>query len=130
MSLPLPIDFSHGGQAWLPNTQWNISPAKDSVDCPQRDDCPIHTVIKSNTLTWLFISPKLVQIPGFLEKSRLGKRKDRSERKLLSNRTLFQGGRLPPSFEQPLVNPLAAWNLEQHGDRGTVVDGLRAVVLQ
>jgi hypothetical protein len=65
---------------------------------------------------------KLAKIARFPKKSRLANRKDRAERNLLFNRSLFQGGRLPPTTQHPLIYPLAAWNLEQHGDRGTVVD--------
>ena len=114
--------FSHGCQAPLPNTQL----AKDSV-IPTSIDLsrPIHTVFNLTTAPWQPALAKLAKIARFPQKSRLAQRKDRAERNLLLNRTLIQGGRLPPQPQHPRIDPLAAWNLEQHGDRGTVVGRLR-----
>jgi len=83
----------------------------------------IHTVINSTTPAWQPKSTELAKFPIFTGKSCPANRKARSERILLCQLMLFRGGNLPPKTEHPLVYyPLAAWNLEQHGDRGTVVE--------
>jgi hypothetical protein len=87
-------------------------------------------VFNLTTAPWQFVFVKLAKIARFPQKSRLVNRKDRAERNLLFNRSLFQGGRLPPTIQHPLIYPLAAWNLEQHGDRGTVVDSSRRMLKQ
>jgi hypothetical protein len=77
-------------------------------------------VFNLTTTPWRLNLAKLAKIARFPGKSRLANRKDRAERNLLLNPKLFRGGRLPP-----LIYPLAAWNLEQHVDRGTIVERLR-----